>query len=116
MITDSVIKEIYKKFSKRPSSIDELNMVPLFEAAHKSHGIGIEDDKIIIGSFTRNSIFRSIPLKNVNAILEFENHIAIVLHSSIIFLSKNDNGSYIHFKPVELSLWDKFKGAIGRRK
>lgn len=113
MITDAVIKEIYKNYLKRPSSIDELNMIPLFEAAHHTHGIKIEDDKIIIRSFPKNSIFREIPLKNVNAILEFENHIAIVLHSSIIFLSTNDNGNYIHFKPIEKSFWQKIKN-IGK--
>ena len=72
MITKQVIDEIYKKYSKRPSSPDELNMPPLFEAAHPSHGITIEDEKLIINSIPPNSIFHSVPLKNINAILEFE--------------------------------------------
>lgn len=112
MITKEVIKEIYKKFSKRPSSIDELNMPPLFEAAHPSHGISIEDDKIYINSIPRNSIFHSIPIKNINAILEFESVVAIVLHSSIIFLSKTDNKNYVNFKPIEMSFIDKLRSKV----
>lgn len=109
MITKEVINEIYKKYSKRPSSPDELNMPPLFEAAHRSHGIKIEDDKLMINSIPKNSIFHSVPLKNINAILEFESVVAIVLHSSIIFLNKKDNKNYINFKPIEMSFIDKLR-------
>lgn len=109
MITNDVIKEIYKKYSKRPASPDELNMPPLFESAHRSHGIEISDGKIVINSISPSSIFHSIPLKNINAILEFESNIAIVLHSSIIFLSKKDSKNFIHFKPIEQSFWNKLR-------
>lgn len=109
MITKEVIKEIYKKYSKRPSSPDELNMPPLFEGAHPSHGIVIDNDRLFINSIPANSIFHSVPLKNINAILEFESVVAIVLHSSIIFLSKNDNKNYVNFKPMELSFIDKLR-------
>lgn len=114
MITKEVIKEIYKKYNKRPSSPDELNMPPLFEAAHQSHGIGIEDEKIKINSIPQNSIFHTVPLRNVNAILEFESVVAIVLHSSIIFLSKTDNRNYVNFKPMEMSFIDKLKAKINK--
>lgn len=109
MITNQVIKEIYKKYSKRPASPDELNMPPLFEAAHPSHNIAIEDGKLIINSIPANSIFHKIPLKNIHAILEFESVVAIVLHSSIIFLSKTDDKNYVNFKPLEMSFIDKLK-------
>lgn len=110
MITQEVINEIYKKFSKRPASPDELNMPPLFESVHPSHRIEIDDDKLIIYSLPKNSIFHAIPLRNINAILEFESNVAIVLHSSIIFLSKNDAGNYVHFKPLKMSFLDKLRG------
>lgn len=112
MITQDVIKEIYKKYSKRPSSIDDLNMPPLFESVHPAHGISIDDDRMIIRSLPQNSIFHSIPLKNINAIVEFEDVVAIVLHSSIIFLNKEDNRSFVHFKPLEPSIWDKLKSKV----
>lgn len=112
MITQEVIKEIYKKYKKRPASPDELNMPPLFEAAHPSHDIRIDDEKLVINGMAPSSIFRAIPLKNIHAILEFESHIAVVLHSSIIFLSKADNGIFINFKPLEEGFWGKLKSKI----
>ena len=114
MITQEVIKEIYKKYSKRPASTDELNIPPLFEAAHPSHGIQIDEDKLVINSLPPTSIFRTIPLRNINAILEFESHVAIVLHSSIVFLSKVDKHTYVNFKPLERSLLDKLKDGFSR--
>lgn len=114
MITQDVIKEIYKKYSKRPSSPDELNIPPLFEAVHPSHRIQLDEDKIVVNSIPATSIFHSIPLRNVNAILEFESHVAIVLHSSIIFLSKTDGRNFINFKPLERSFMDKLKGSLSR--
>lgn len=113
MITQEVIQEIYKKYSKRPSSPDELNIPPLFESAHPSHGIQLDEQKLIINSIPANSIFHSIPLKNINAILEFESVVAIVMHSSIIFLNKKDNKNYINFKPIELSFFDRLKARAG---
>lgn len=109
MITEQTINEIYKKFSKRPGSPDELNIPPLFEAVHPSHGIQIDEERLIINSLPKGSIFHSIPLKNINAILEFESNVAIVMHSSIIFLSKNDAGNYVHFKPIKMSFLDKLR-------
>ena len=116
MITQEAIKEIYKKYSKKPESIDELNMPPLFEAANVNHGIEVDEEKITINSLPQSSIFRIIPLRNINAILEFEETVAIVLHSSIIFLNKADNRSFIHFRPLEPSMWDRLKMKMGPKK
>lgn len=113
MITQKVIDSIYKKYSKRPSSPDELDIMLLFEYLIDNHEVEIDDNgNLIINSLPTASPFHRIALKRVHGIVEFEHSIAIVLHSSIIFLNKRDNKSYVHIRPPKLSLLDKLKARM----
>lgn len=109
MINNKVIETIYKKYSKRPSSIDQLNIPLLFEAAHESHAIEIKGHDLVINSQDVLSPFHTIDLNRVHAILDFDRYIAVVLHSSIIFISKNSNEIHIHLKAVKPSFTDRVK-------
>ncbi|MCC8117436.1 MAG: hypothetical protein LIP09_01625 [Bacteroidales bacterium] len=112
MITNEVIAAIYKKYDKRPKSIDCLNLALLFEKAGIMHDIMIEPETstMTIGSILPDSPFHEISLKNVFAIVPFEEWTAIVMHSSIIFLNHKKPISSIHIKQPSLSLWDRIKG------
>ncbi len=105
MITQTVIDQLYKKFKNPPTSADELDVDLLFEHLIENHDIQIDDHaNLIIGSMPETSPFHRIPLSNIHAIVEFENKVAIVLHSSIIFLSKRDNRTSVHIKIPKRSL------------
>lgn len=109
MITKQVIDELYKKYDKRPASPFDLNLSLLFEYAVDNHAINLDEEKVVINSIAPDSIFHSINLNHIHEIVEFEESIAIVLHSSIIFLNKYDNKSYVHIKTPKQSIWDKLK-------
>jgi len=112
MITKKVIENIYSKFRKRPDSPDELNLGLLFGDVFDIHGIMIDENELTINSIDRLSPFHSIPLSHIHAIVEFADEIAIVLHSSIIFLKKEGNGVYVHVKEPAFSIGDRLRSVL----
>lgn len=114
MITKKVIDNIYCKYKNRPESPDELNLGLLFGDVFDHHGIMIDENELEINSIDPASPFHTIPLSHINAIIEFDEDIAIVLHSSIIFLKKTGPGVNIHVKMPALSFSDKLKSAFSR--
>lgn len=115
MITKKVIDTIYKRYNKRPKSTDDLNIALLFEGVHPGHGIEIDGNNLVVNSVPEQSPFHEIPLSAVHAIIEFEEHVAIVLHSSILFLNRNSEGVSVHIKPFKPSLKDKLTGLFSRQ-
>ena len=108
MITQKVIDTLYKKYGKRPQSVDELDVGLLFEYLMDTHEIEIDEKgNLIINSLPLHSPFHRISLSRVHAIVEFEKSIAIVLHSSIIFLNKHDSRSHVHIKQSSDSILSK---------
>ncbi len=108
MITEKVIDTLYKTYKDRPASADELDIALLFENLMDTHEIAIDDEAhLIINSIPVGSPFHRLSLNRIHAIVEFENKIAIVLHSSIIFLNKKDSRSHIHIRQHKPSLMDK---------
>ncbi len=116
MITKEVIQTLYKKYPHRAKSEDCLDIALLFDSVGTLHDINvdIETGKIIIGSLDEKSIFHSIPLAHIHAIVPFEEWTAIVLHSSIIFLNKLNTKVSIHLKPLTPSFTDRLKGIFGK--
>lgn len=115
MITNSVIKEIYKRYRKRQKSIDDLEVELLFERLHPSHEIELVGDSLRVGSVPIESPFRDIALSAICKILDFEKHVAIVMHSSILFLNKEDNGVSVHIKPLKPSIWRRVGEMLSRK-
>lgn len=108
MITQKVIDQLYKTYRKPPLSADDLDIDLLFTHLFEFHDIAIDDHaNLIINSLPEDSPFRVIPLSHIHAIVEFENRIGIVLHSSIIFLNKRDSRSSIHVRMPRQNLLDK---------
>lgn len=106
MITQKTIKSIYRKYSRKPANVDELNISLLFEKNLENHGIEIKDDTIVINSVEQLSPFREIPIERIHAIIGFDLHVAIVLHSSIIFLRKDSDKVDIDLKILKPTLLD----------
>lgn len=112
MIQKKVIDSIYKKFKKRPASPDELDIPLLFEKIPIEAAIEIEGNNLIINSIEPSSPFHSIPISHIHAIIEFDEAVAIVLHSSIIFISKEDGSVHVHLKNIGMSLLDRVRQFI----
>lgn len=113
MITKKVIDTLYKKYRSRPDSPDELNIGLLFDYVFENHGLIINENELIINSVDPSSPFHAIPLRHIHEIVEFGEDIAIVLHSSIIFLKKEDNRVNIHVKTPVMSPVERLRNAIG---
>lgn len=117
MITKKVIDTIYKKYRKLPESPDFLDMPLLFDYAAEHHNVSIDMDgpvdSLVIGSIDRDSPFHRIPLEKIHAIVPFEEWIAIVLHSSIIFLNRKSNKVSIHIRAHKPTLMDRIRDAFG---
>lgn len=115
MITQKTIKAIYRKYRKKPESVDNLNVGLLFEDSLSKHKIEIKDGAVIINSVEPFSPFHEIPLDRIHAIIEFDLHVAIVLHSSIIFLRKNSDAVDIDLKLNGPSILDYIKMGFASR-
>ncbi len=108
MITKKVIEYIYRKYRRRPSSIDDLDTAPLLDEAFSSCGISIDNNIVTIAAVDPRSPFHVIDLNRVYGIERFEHEIAIVFHSSIMFLTADAHIS-IHVKEPPHSLWEKLR-------
>jgi len=110
MITEKLIRSLYKTYKKCPESADELDIGLLFEDNIKHHVIEIDNEAhLIINSISKDSPFHCLSLNRIHAIVEFEHSVAIVLHSSIIFLNKHDIKSNIHIRQAKASILDKIR-------
>ncbi len=110
MITRKVIQTLYKKYKSLPESPDCLDMPLLFECAvHHKINIDMDGpfDSLILGSIDPVSPFHRIPLEKIHAIVPFEEWVAIVLHSSIIFLNRKSSRVSIHVRTEAPSLWER---------
>lgn len=116
MITKQVIDTLYKQYPKRPKSVDDLDMALLFEGAGLAHDISvdIEHNEIVIGSIDSRSVFHRVHLPFVHAIVPFVEWVAIVLHSSVIFLNRNNNKVSIHLREPKRSVKERIKGLFGK--
>lgn len=114
MITKKTIEEVYRRYRKKPKSIDELSVELLFDSISQVHGLEIIDEKIILRSVDEQSMFHKITLSRVYGIVNFEKTVAIVLHSSIIFLNKKEPKVNIHIKPEPKTFIEKVKMWMGR--
>ena len=99
MITEKVIKEIYKRFRKPPMDIAELEIPKYIEMLKGHHSLKFDDGELIVESLEEFNPFRRILGRRLLAILEFERNVAIVTPSHILFLSKNSDQVRVHIKP-----------------
>ncbi len=115
MITKKVIRTLYKKYKKQPESPDCLDMELLFESgAAECHVVSIDMDEsafgvLEIGSVDSASPFHRLPLNGIHAIVPFEEWIAIVMPSAIVFLSRATTTVNVHVRTEPTSLWQRIK-------
>ncbi len=118
MISKQVIQSLYSKYKKLPESPDFLNIPLLFDCATEHHNVSIDMDGpldcLVINSVEPNSPFHRVPLERIHAIVPFEEWIAIVLHSSIIFLDKKSPKVNVHLKMPKETLGDRLRRLLSK--
>lgn len=116
MITKQVIDTLYKKYDKRPKSPDCLDFALLFDTIADHHDISVDmdTDQLVINSIDEKSLFHKIPLSKIHAIVPFEEWVAIVLHSSIIFLNRKSPKVSVHIKPPKMTMWERIQALFSR--
>lgn len=112
MIKKDTISSIYKKYKRKPASPDELDIPLLFEEVPEEAGVEIDGENLVFNSIDPSSPFHEIPIRNIHAIVNFDEAVAIVLHSSIIFINKDDGSIAVHIKELGLSLLDRVRSLI----
>lgn len=106
MITDEVIKEIYKTTRKPPKDLNELNLPEALVVLKNHHNLTVDSDdlskaEVIINDLEEFNPFRRFLVRSLHAILEFDRMFAFVFHNHILFLGKDDNQLRVHFKPED---------------
>ncbi len=110
MISEKNISELYRKYSRRPKSADELNLALLFESLHDEKAVQVKGATLLINGLNEDSPFHRIPLKCIHAIINCGDTIAIVLHSSIVFINKQDGRVNVHINFKERTLLQRIFG------
>lgn len=108
MITDNVIKEIYRKFKKPPRDKAELNLEYFMKILRANHAITTDGMEVVIEDLDEFNPFRRFLVRAINAVLEFDKMVAFVFNNHILFLGKEDNQLRVHIKPEKpKSLFDR---------
>ena len=112
MITDEVIKEIYKKFGKPCKHREELQLPYFMELLKEHHNLRIEDDdEIIVEDLEEFNPFRRFLIRGLNAIIEFDTYVGFVFQGHILFFGKEESSLQVHMRPErKRSIWDSIFG------
>lgn len=111
MITDQVIKEIYKKYNKPQGSTEALNLDYFLDLLSNHHNIDNSEKEVVIRDLEEFNPFRRFLKHSLNAVLEFDKMIAFVFTNHILFLGKETDEVRVHLKPNEpKSFLDKILG------
>ena len=101
MITDRVIKEIYKKYSKSSKNKGDLNLEYFVNLLSPNHRIKIDNNEVIFEDQEEFSPFRRFLIRGLNGVLEFDRQVAFVFDNHILFLGKESDEMRIHMRPFE---------------
>ena len=104
MITNKVIKEIYKNYKKPCKDHHELQIEHYINQLEDNHKFNTSNPlEIIVEDLDEYNPFRRFLRRSIHAILDLDNTIAFVFRSHILFFGKNDNQIRVHIKPEEES-------------
>lgn len=113
MITEAVIKEIYKSYNKPCKNEEDLNLPYFVELLKPHHQLKIEGSEVVVENIEEFSPFRRFLKRGLYAVLEFDRNVAFVFQSHILFFSKKESKMSVHFRPPEAkkpSLWSRIFG------
>ncbi len=109
MITNEVIKELYKNYSKPHKNREELNLPYHVELLKPYHNLKYDDMEVIVQNLDEFNPFRRFLIRSLHAVLEFDKNVAFVFNDHILFFSKSDSQLSVNFRPEP-----RKKGLFGR--
>lgn len=101
MITEEVIKDIYKSYNKPCKNEQELNLTYFVDLLKEHHNLILNDDEIVVESLEEFNPFRRFLKRGLYAVLEFDSNVAFVFQAHILFFNKHNNKLSVHFRPAE---------------
>jgi len=101
MITDRVIKEIYRKYNKEVKNPEDLKLDHFINLLAPFHQIRMEDKEVIFEDQEEFSPFRRFLIRGLYGIIEFDQQIAFVFRNHIIFLNKNSKDMWVHMRHLQ---------------
>ncbi|MBD5330158.1 MAG: hypothetical protein HDS03_09840 [Bacteroides sp.] len=112
MITDEVIKEIYKTYGKPHKHREDLQLDYFIDLLSENHKLSIvDDDEIIVENLEEFNPFRRFLIRGLHAVIEFDTYVAFVFQGHILFFGKEDPSLQVHMRPErKKSLWDSIFG------
>lgn len=109
MITAQTINQLYKKYRKKPKSLDDRNLSLLVDMALDTEALDLDGDKLVFNQLDQYSPFREIELERIHAAVDLGDEIAIVLPNSMIFVNKHNFATHVHFKPAPTGLMGRVR-------
>lgn len=100
MITDRVIKEIYKKYGKAAKNVDDLRLDYFIGLLAPNHNIVVDGNEIILADQEEFNPFRRFLIRGLHAVIEFDRQVAFVFKNHILFLGKDSGEMRVHMSPV----------------
>ncbi|MCM1377217.1 MAG: hypothetical protein NC097_02770 [Clostridium sp.] len=101
MITEEVIKEIYKKYKKPPKDSSELELDKYIKMLSVHHNIKTDGFEVVLEDLDEFDPFRRFLIRSLNAVLDFDKMVAFVFRNHILFLGKEGKAMRVHLKPEE---------------
>lgn len=99
MNTDKkLIDSLYKKYRRKPDTLDERGLHLLADYIVDEQGLEIDDDGIVFTDMDPLSPFKVIKLDNIYGVKDMGGLLAMVMHSSIIFFNKKTHEASVHIK------------------
>lgn len=110
MVTEEVIKEIYKKYKKPPKDPSELQLNNHIESLKPHHSLSSDGFEVVLDNLDEFNPFKRFLIRSLIAILDLDKVIAFVFRDHILFFGKEDNSMRVHFKPEEDNLLSRIFG------
>lgn len=101
MITDRVIKEIYRKYNKEVKNPEDLKLDYYIKILSPYHHLRIDNKEVIFEDQEEFSPFRRFLIRGLYGILEFDRQVAFIFRNHILFLSKDSDEMRVHMRSIQ---------------
>ena len=112
MITDEVIKEIYKTYGKPHKHREDLRLEYFIDLLSEFHKLSVvDDDEIIVENLEEFNPFRRFLIRGLHGIIDFVTYVEFVFQGHILFFVKEEPSLQVHMRPEKKrSIWDSIFG------
>ncbi len=99
MITDQVLKEIYKKFTKPCKNPEKLQLDYFLDLLKDHHNLSSDDMEVVLEDLEEFNPFRRFLKRSIFTIIEFDRMVAFVFRTHTLFFGKDDTPLRVYIRP-----------------